>query len=84
MADRLGVMYLGRIVEIGPAEAIFRRPATPTRGCCWTRFRTWTDRAGAHAGWRRGAEPDRTAAGCAFHPRCPLANERCRVEKPVH
>ena len=46
MADRLGVMYLGRIVEQGPAEEIFRRRCIPIRGCCWMRFRTWSSPGG--------------------------------------
>ena len=42
MSDQLGVMYLGRIVEIGPGEEHFRRtPGTPTPRCCWMRSRTW-------------------------------------------
>jgi peptide/nickel transport system ATP-binding protein len=85
MADRLGVMYLGRIVEQGPAESIFGRPRHPyTRSLLDAipdldqapRIRTPV-----------GGElpsPIVPPAGCAFHPRCPLANGRCRVEKPVH
>ena len=38
---------------------------------------------GRVAGRGRGAEPDQPAAGCAFHPRCPFANERCRSEAPL-
>ena len=60
MADRLGVMYLGRIVEQGPAEAIFRHRCIPTRGCCSTRFRTWSRSAG------RGL---RSAANCRARSR---------------
>ena len=64
MSDRLGVMYLGRIVELGPGEAVFRTPRHP-----YTRLLleaipdlAMVGRA-AHAGRRRGAEPDRPAAG---------------------
>jgi peptide/nickel transport system ATP-binding protein len=85
MADRLGVMYLGRIVEQGPAESIFGRPRHP-----YTRL--LLDAIPDLEPGRRvrapvGGElpsPVAPPAGCAFHPRCPLATERCRVEKPMH
>ncbi len=89
MADRLGVMYLGRIVELGPGEAVFTHAAAPlyapaAGGDSGPVGRGRTGRSRSRRG-RRGAEPDRPAAPAApFHPRCPLANERCRVEKPGH
>ncbi|HEX4368558.1 MAG TPA: oligopeptide/dipeptide ABC transporter ATP-binding protein, partial [Rhodopila sp.] len=85
MADRLGVMYLGRIVEQGPAEAIFRRPRHP-----YTRLLLDAIPDLEQVGRARtpvGGElpsPIAPPSGCAFHPRCPLARERCRVEKPLH
>jgi peptide/nickel transport system ATP-binding protein len=85
MADRLGVMYLGRIVEQGPAEAIFQRPRHP-----YTRLLLdaipdleQVGRARTPVGGELPSPID-PPSGCAFHPRCPLARERCRVEKPVH
>jgi peptide/nickel transport system ATP-binding protein len=85
MADRLGVMYLGRIVEQGPAEAIFRRPRHP-----YTRLLLDAIPDLEQVGRARtpvGGElpsPIAPPSGCAFHPRCPLARDRCRVEKPLH
>ena len=85
MSDRLGVMYLGRIVELGPAEAIFRSPRHP-----YTRLLLEAVPDLEQIGRRRtpvgGEVPNPIAPppGCAFHPRCPLANDRCRVEKPGH
>ena len=85
MADRLGVMYLGRIVEQGPAEAIFRRPRHP-----YTRLLLDAIPDLQQIGRARtpvGGElpsPIEPPPGCAFHPRCPLANERCRTERPRH
>ena len=85
MADRLGVMYLGRIVELGPAEAIFAGPRHP-----YTRLLLDAIPDLQQIGRARtpvGGElpsPIAPPSGCAFHPRCPLANERCRVERPAH
>jgi peptide/nickel transport system ATP-binding protein len=85
MADRLGVMYLGRIVELGPAEAVFRIPRHP-----YTRLLLEAIPDIAMPGRSRtpvGGEvpsPIDPPPGCAFHPRCPLANARCRAERPAH
>src|SRR6185312_552233 len=85
MADRLGVMYLGRIVELGPAEEIFRAPRHP-----YTRLLLDAIPDLEHVGRSRtpvGGEvpsPIHPPPGCPFHPRCPLANDRCRAEKPAH
>ncbi|MEA2739983.1 MAG: peptide/nickel transport system ATP-binding protein [Acetobacteraceae bacterium] len=85
MADRLGVMYLGRIVEQGPAEDIFRAPRHP-----YTRLLLDAIPDLEQVGRARtpvGGElpsPIAPPPGCSFHPRCPLANDRCRVEKPAH
>ncbi len=83
MSDRLGVMYLGRIVEIGPAEAIFATPRHP-----YTRLLLdaipdleMTGRARTPVGGEVPSPID-PPPGCPFHPRCPLANARCRVERP--
>jgi peptide/nickel transport system ATP-binding protein len=85
MADRLGVMYLGRIVEQGPAETIFRTPRHP-----YTRLLLDAIPDLEQVGRARtpvGGEipsPIAPPPGCTFHPRCPLANARCREEKPAH
>ncbi|HKM62991.1 MAG TPA: oligopeptide/dipeptide ABC transporter ATP-binding protein [Acidisphaera sp.] len=85
MADLLGVMYLGRIVESGPSEAIFADPRHP-----YTRMLMDAVPDLEAVGRARtpvGGEvpsPINPPPGCTFHPRCPLANDRCRVEKPGH
>jgi peptide/nickel transport system ATP-binding protein len=85
MSDRLGVMYLGRIVEMGPGEAIFRTPRHP-----YTRMLLEAIPDLEMVGKTRiavGGEvpsPIDPPPGCTFHPRCKLANARCRTEKPDH
>jgi len=85
MSDQLGVMYLGRIVEIGPGESIFSNPRHP-----YTRLLLDAIPDLAMTGRERapvsGEVPSPIAPppGCPFHPRCPLANERCRTERPAH
>ena len=85
MADRLGVMYLGRIVEQGPAEAIFQTPRHP-----YTRLLLDAIPDLEQVGRARtpvGGElpsPIAPPPGCPFHPRCPLVNGRCHVEKPAY
>jgi peptide/nickel transport system ATP-binding protein len=84
MSDLLGVMYLGRIVELGDAETIFRRPLHP-----YTRLLLDAIPDLDHIGRARtpvgGDVPSPIAppSGCTFHPRCPLANARCRNEVPT-
>jgi peptide/nickel transport system ATP-binding protein len=83
-ADRVAVMYAGRIVEMGPVADIIHRPAHPyTRGLMGSIPSIVDERAqlvqidGSMP--RLGAIPD----GCAFHPRCPRAQDRCTKERPV-
>ena len=77
-------MYLGRIVELADKADAVRAAAPSVHAHAARRdSRHPHERPGAHAGAGRGAEPARTRrAGCTFNPRCPHANERCRVERP--
>lgn len=83
ISDWIGVMYLGRLVELAPAEQIFARPQHP-----YTRLllETVPDISMAHRDKERPAgevpNPITPPRGCHFHPRCPLANDRCRSEVP--
>ena len=83
ISDYLGVMYLGRLVEWGPARAVFRNPQHP-----YTRMLLDAIPDLEMSGRRRipvaGEVPSPISppAGCHFHPRCPFANERCPREPP--
>ena len=83
VADRVGVMYLGQLVELGETESLFQAPKHP-----YTRMLLdsvpdleMTGRERQHV---TGEIPDpiNPPPGCAFNPRCPLANQRCREERP--
>jgi peptide/nickel transport system ATP-binding protein len=83
MCDRVAVMYAGRMVESGPVKTIFDRPAHPyTRALLESIPRMGDARQRLTA--IDGQPPDlaRMPPGCAFHPRCPDAIDRCRVEAP--
>jgi peptide/nickel transport system ATP-binding protein len=83
VADRICVMYLGRLVEIADAAELFARPKHP-----YTRMLLDAVPDLEMSGRQRtpvaGEVPNPLSppAGCAFHPRCPHANERCKAEKP--
>jgi oligopeptide/dipeptide ABC transporter ATP-binding protein len=84
IADRVAVMYLGRIVETGSVAAVTRTPAHPyTRALLASAPRLHGERTSAPP--LRGELPSPLAppTGCHFHPRCPLAVERCTREAPV-
>jgi peptide/nickel transport system ATP-binding protein len=81
--DRLGVMYAGKLVELSPVPAVFREPLHP-----YTRMLIASlpslERKDAFQGIPGLPPPlQDLPGGCAFHPRCPLAVERCRTEVPV-
>ncbi len=89
IADRVAVMYLGHIVEIGPRESLFGAPAHPYT-------RALIAAVPLIGGGKRGRRRARGAAlagdvpsplspppGCPFHPRCPRAEDICRTEPPA-
>ncbi|WP_117213500.1 ABC transporter ATP-binding protein [Allorhizocola rhizosphaerae] len=84
VAHQVVVMYAGRVAERGPTSAVLSRPAHPyTRALVQSVPAVRTRTAIAHPLPGAPASPARRPAGCAFHPRCPLARERCRSEQPV-
>jgi peptide/nickel transport system ATP-binding protein len=87
IADRIAVMYLGKIMEIGPAEGVIRDPRNPyTQALVSVSPAPDPPTAGVRA--KRtilvGETPDAVniPTGCRFHPRCPVAFDRCRSEEP--
>jgi peptide/nickel transport system ATP-binding protein len=83
ISDRVGVMYLGRLVELADAKTLFAAPAHP-----YTRMLLDAVPDLAMSGSARtpvaGEVPNplNPPRGCAFHPRCPFANARCEAERP--
>jgi peptide/nickel transport system ATP-binding protein len=83
VSDRIGVMYLGRLAELAPAETLFRRPRHPYTRALMEAIPDleMTGRERVPVGGEVPS-PITPPSGCAFHPRCPLANDRCRRERP--
>ena len=82
LADRLGIMYAGRLVEEGPTLELFRNPRHPYTAhliSSLPRIGDTTVRKGLE-----GSPPNLAAppSGCRFHPRCPLAMDICKNEAP--
>jgi peptide/nickel transport system ATP-binding protein len=84
VSDRIGVMYLGRIVEQAASETLFRQPRHPYTRALLAAIPDleMTGRARIPVGGEVPSPID-PPTGCAFHPRCPLANDRCRAEAPL-
>jgi oligopeptide/dipeptide ABC transporter ATP-binding protein len=85
VSDRVAVMYVGRIVETAPTAALYTRPRHPYTEALLAAVPkpdpALRDSASAPIG--EIADPANPPSGCAFHPRCPYAEERCRLELPV-
>jgi peptide/nickel transport system ATP-binding protein len=83
-ADRIAVMYLGRIVEQGPASDVVRNPQHPYTKALLSVVPKRDPRERATPQILTGETPNPVDVppGCRFHPRCPVAEERCRLEDP--
>jgi peptide/nickel transport system ATP-binding protein len=83
MADTIGVLYLGRLVEEAPAEDLFATPRHPYTQMLFAAAPKM-DAFGREVEPPKGEIPDpiNPPPGCAFHPRCPIAVARCREERP--
>jgi oligopeptide/dipeptide ABC transporter ATP-binding protein len=83
MCDTVAVMYAGRLIEYGPVRRIFDQPTHPYTRALLESIPRLTD-TDARLTAIDGQPPDPAAlpGGCAFHPRCPKALDRCRSEAP--
>jgi peptide/nickel transport system ATP-binding protein len=84
LSDRVVIMYLGRIVESGPTEALFRAPNHPYTQALLAEIPRLDARNRTFVAIR-GEIPSPLAPppGCHFHPRCPHAMPRCKIERPA-
>jgi oligopeptide/dipeptide ABC transporter ATP-binding protein len=87
IADRIAVMYLGKIMEIGPAEQVIRSPHNPYTQALVSIAPTPVPPTQGERAKRTillGETPDAAhiPQGCRFNPRCPYVFDRCRVEEP--
>ena len=84
ISDRVMIMYLGRLVEVAPAEALFKSPNHPYTQALLNEVPRLDLRRRAYAPVSGEIpSPLDPPGGCHFHPRCPLARENCSVEEPV-
>jgi peptide/nickel transport system ATP-binding protein len=84
VADRVGVMYLGRIVEIADRDALFATPQHPYTRLLLAAIPDLTGQGRSRtpvAG--EVPNPLNPPTGCTFHPRCPYAREQCKIEAPA-
>ena len=84
MSDQVGVMYLGRLVELAPKQSLFANPRHPYTRMLLDAIPKMHDTGKARTPVQGEVpNPLNPPAGCAFNPRCPHANARCRSERPV-
>ena len=84
VSDQVGVMYLGRLVELADKHTLFDSPRHPYTRMLLDAIPKIHDTGRARTPVQGEVpNPLDPPAGCAFNPRCPHANERCRVERPV-
>ena len=86
MSDRIAVMYLGKVVEIGPSRSVFTAPGHPYGWALLSAVPALQQGSAAIPRIRLQGDPPSVArppSGCRFHTRCPLAVERCAAEEPL-
>ena len=84
LCQRIVVMYLGRVVESGPAHSVCRNPQHPYTQVLLSAVPTVTSSTKRDRILLYGDVPSpiHPPSGCPFHPRCPVAETRCRTERP--
>ena len=85
ISNRVAVMYLGRVVEIAPSRDLYTRPKHPYTEALLSAVPIPDPKAKKQRIVLTGDVPNpvNRPTGCHFHPRCPKATERCKVEEPV-
>lgn len=85
ISDRVGVMYLGKLVEVTTRAELYRNPQHPYTQALLSAIPIPKPRAKRERVLLKGEIPSplNPPSGCRFHPRCPIAVDRCRVEDPV-
>ncbi len=84
VSDTVGVMYLGRLVELADKQSLFSTPRHPYTRMLLDAIPKMHDTGKARTAVQGEVpNPLNPPAGCAFNPRCPHANDRCRTERPV-
>jgi peptide/nickel transport system ATP-binding protein len=85
VSDRVAVMYLGKLCEIGPTEQVFDAPAHPYTSLLLEAIPRPDPDAKPAVSVPAGEPPSPIAppSGCRFHTRCPLAQARCTIEEPI-
>lgn len=83
-ADRVAVMYAGRLAEVGETDDLFEKPMHPYTQALLNSVPNITKK-GQVLSWIPGAPPDlaEPPPGCLYHPRCPYAFDRCRKDEPA-
>ncbi|MBS0558937.1 MAG: ATP-binding cassette domain-containing protein [Proteobacteria bacterium] len=85
LADRVAVLYLGRLVEVAPRAAVFAHPAHPYTEALLAALPRFGRRRAPGEGTIKGEMPSPLSPppGCVFHPRCPKAADLCRTTPPA-
>ncbi|HMT64905.1 MAG TPA: ABC transporter ATP-binding protein, partial [Ottowia sp.] len=84
VSDAVGVMYLGRIVELAPKAELFSQPRHPYTRMLLDAIPKMHDTGRARTPVQGEVpNPLNPPSGCTFHPRCPHANARCKTERPA-
>ncbi|MGE3308349.1 MAG: ABC transporter ATP-binding protein [Limisphaerales bacterium] len=85
LCQRVAVLYLGRLVELGPARALVSSPAHPYTRALLSAVPTLDPKTRLNRIVLDGEIPSplNPPSGCPFHPRCPVAESRCRTEVPA-
>ena len=85
ISTRVGVMYLGKLVELAPSDEIYAKPLHPYTQALLAAIPVPDPAAARDEKQRLGGDvptPLNPPTGCRFHPRCPSAMDRCKIEEP--